>query len=805
MAIELEMTGSGSVGELGTGWTVNEYSTPAISGNRAGGVGGVALSAKKNDDTAFIINNESTFTEDTLGTVGGLIKGVNLGGISASFSQTSDLAIFDAEEELPGLVAGGVHQTVDLLTQIAKKDIRLKDNLAGGFWSLAGHNAGFDSSGNLLQFEEFQTPYNTGPSGNVILDVTTCKNALWTKKQYLSYQYAFGKLFTNYVRGDTITSDINKPWYFVGFKCYIDADGDYAQWSVNGWPTPLGLGAVFAQNVTVKINRGTDTIDIEASGSFGGESISHPIDPAIDTSQELAVLIKYNYDLINLSPGTYPYTVTVTVCNTSDYSVFDSAVLNFTAVENVTYYIQWILEGSSTVHGGYRSVWVVDSTADYPASFMPAIFDWENEPSYSLSNDVIADEIISGAVIGGKYNMWLFLQDACSAHGQEVLVSNGEIQIRKNGEYVFDVTNVVASPSLNIETVLSGQAVDIVYSNPFITNFSQPSISYGFEPDEVYSAYDDKNRIISVEPNEVIETTVKTNKYLLSILPPKKSSSFVNQPATYAVSDSTGANVTDAAWKAYGGSVTGTINPDDRTAIDIKVVGPTTGIPGKPAPYSISYSSGEEKYAALSFIGTAIGVNEETLTLQTGAPENKTAQKNAPTVKNPHVSLIEDAYTTGVWVSSYSGGPRSTFSGTIPTSSINGFGFTAGALFRYEDAIYRVDSAAISNIGVSINASLYTDLDYFDGLWSSKTVEFHDDLWFGNEIQDQIVKPLWKVTLSGVYLTVDTDGAITWTDERYGEATFAFDTDGVPYVIESGDDEDNTLIYLDSDFTPYYV
>ena len=88
---------------------------------------------------------------------------------------------------------------------------------------------------------------------------------------------------------------------------------------------------------------------------------------------------------------------------------------------------------------------------------------------------------------------------------------------------------------------------------------------------------------------------------------------------------------------------------------------------------------------------------------------------------------------------------------------------------------------------------------------SSKTVEFHDELWLGNEIQDQIVRPLWKVELSGVYMTVDTDGATTWTDERYGEATFAFDTDGVPYLINSGDDEENILIYLDSDFTPYYV
>lgn len=796
MAIELEMTGSGSVGELGTGWTVNEYSTPAISGNRAGGVGGVALSAKKNDDTAFIINNESVFTEDRLGTVSGLIKGVNLSGISASFSQTSDLAIFDAEEELPGLISGGVHQTVDLLTQIVKKDIRLKDGLPGGFWSLAGHNAGFDSLGNLLQYKEYQTPYSwVGSGGQQNFNVNTCKDALWVASQ--DHQYKFGKLFADFVRGDTIISDVDKPYYGVSFKSYINSATGYLEWAVDGFP--LDSVTNTDREVSVKVNRSTQTIDIYVVYRAGGVvttiNNSYPVNVAIDMSQELAVFV--NYNLTSASAGAYGYEIVVSVCNTSDYSVYTTVTQAFTADAMPLYYNQWFLSAYGPGSQGYRSVWVTENYADLP------IEDWENQPSYSLSNDVITDDIISRSVVGGKYNMWQFLQDACSSHGQEVLVSNGDILIRKNGEYVFDITNVVASPSLNIETILSSESVDIVYTNCVsTTEFTGLTVD---ARDEVYSAYDDKNRIISVEPNQVVETTVKTKNYLLSVLPTYKSSLFVNQAGAYAVCDSTGANVTNDAWKAYGGSVTGTINPDDKTAIDIKVIGPTVEIPGKTSPYSIAYSSGEEKYAALSFTGTALITSEETLTLQTGAPENKTAQKNAATVKNPHVGSIGKAYTTGVWVSSYSGGPRATFSGTIPTSSINGFGFTAGALFRYEDAIYRVDSAAISNIGVSINASLYTNLDDFDGLWSSKTVEFHDDLWYGNEIQDQIVKPLWKVTLSGVYLTIDTDGATTWTDERYGEATFAFDTDGVPYLINSGDDEDNTLIYLDSDFTPYYV
>lgn len=799
MAVSINNIGSGDVGDITPGWAVQEYATPVIPNGRAGGSGGLSFSAKRKPDSAFAINNNSTFTHDELGSISGVIKSVNLSGEVASLNQTSDLFIFDGEEEIPGLVSGGVHQTVDLIHQITKKDIRLKSGLNGGFWSLAGHNAGFDSSGKLLTFKEYQTGYSwvgSPNNTNYKKKIMTCSNALWVTTQ--AHKYRFGKLFANYVRGDTIVSNVNKPNYFVAFKTYIDSASSYCEWSVEGGPFDSTTNT--DRNIFVRVDRATNQLQINAEYRNGGTVTSSSANPTINaginTAQELAVFIEYNLVSVNVS-GNYTYEVKATVCNTSNYAVYTSATLTFDADAMPIYYDQWQLTDYGPSYQGYRSVWVESTTAVKP------IAEWENEPSYSLSSSVISADVISYPVLGGKYNMWQFLQDACSAHGQEVSISNGVTYVRVNGELKLDITNIAVSPTLSVESAFSGQQVDIVYTGASATNADVGIYTSG--RDEVYNVYTDKNRVITVNASEVITTTVKTENYLMSVLPVYKSSVFPNVPGAYAVCDSTGANVTNSEWAAYGGNLVVSINADDKTAVDIKVIGPTKEIPGKTGPYSLAYSSGEEKYAAISILGTAIKGSPETFTLTTGAPEDKSSQKSSARVTNPHIGSLSKAYTTGLWLSTDASGPRVSFSGSIPVSSITGFGLTAGSLFRYEDAIYRIDSATVGNLSVSVNATLYTKMSDFDTLWSSKLVGFHDELWSGYQIQDQIVKPLWKATLSGVYMTFDTDGAVTWTDIRYGEATFAFDTDGVPYVIASGDDESNTLIYLDSDFTPYYV
>lgn len=820
MAVKVETVGSGSIGEITPGWSAQEYATPAEIGGRAGGSGGISFSAKKNDDSAFVLNNDSTFTHDELGFIRGTIKSVNASGLVASLTQSSDMSDIDGDYEIPGLVCSGAHQSIDLINQVTKKDIRLKPGLTGSFWSLAGHNGGFNSSGEILEHKEnivnykwIGSPSNTNYKKNVI----TCTDAVWTTAD--SYSYHFGKLYTSSVRGDTIISDVANPNYFVGFKTFIASPSGYSRWSVNGFPFDSVTNT--DRTIVVTVDRATSKFSIMCEYRSGGVVVDDFIDVDISffdfDTQEVAVFIEYKMIQANID-GTYSYKIIATIVDTTSYISWEQLTLDFIADAMPIYYDQWRLESSGTGYNGYRAVWVDNdipkSTLDYLNNPVPAYpfdylnDDYEVQPSYELSSQITGASsavtpVTTKPVLGGTYNLWQFLQDACSANNQQVFIANGMFKVFSNYERIISLSNFTPPPSITVESFLAGQSISVVHNNSTTT-----TEDYGVDVtdrDEIYNVYTDKNRIISVEAGETIVTTVKTGNYLLSLIPPYKTSVYPNPIGSYAICDSTGGNVSNTAWANYGGDVKVFINDEDSGSIDIKVIGPTREIPGKTAPYSVAYSSGEEKYAALSVVGTGIKGEKETLNVLTGAIQNKTSQQNSGTINNPHISTLEQAYDSAMWATSKACGVRVSLSATIPVSSIDGFGFTAGSCFEYDDAIYRIDSSSVSNLAVSITATLYTTCENFDSLWSARTVEFHDDLWGSNEVQDQIVKPLWKAEISGVYMTADTDGAVTWTDEEFGTATFALDTDGVPYVIFTTDDEDNTLIYLDTDFTPYYV
>ena len=57
MSIEVTMSGSGSIGDIAPGWSVNEYATPVTIGETSGGTGNVSFNAASLPDSLFVINN----------------------------------------------------------------------------------------------------------------------------------------------------------------------------------------------------------------------------------------------------------------------------------------------------------------------------------------------------------------------------------------------------------------------------------------------------------------------------------------------------------------------------------------------------------------------------------------------------------------------------------------------------------------------------------------------------------------------------------------------------------------------------
>lgn len=118
MALDVEMTGSGTIGPIQPGWTVNEFATPVTVGERAGGAGSVNFSARSHPESTLVLNNEVTSIHEGLGSVPGIVRSASVNGINVSVMHDTPLAKFDAERYIPPIIQGSGWSALDLATQV---------------------------------------------------------------------------------------------------------------------------------------------------------------------------------------------------------------------------------------------------------------------------------------------------------------------------------------------------------------------------------------------------------------------------------------------------------------------------------------------------------------------------------------------------------------------------------------------------------------------------------------------------------------------------------------------------------------
>lgn len=437
----------------------------------------------------------------------------------------------------------------------------------------------------------------------------------------------------------------------------------------------------------------------------------------------------------------------------------------------------------------------------------PAIGEYINIPYidyYSTQTGGIYGPL-KPAVPGVKMNLWEYVQSAMAAYGYELTIGYGDTYTTQISSSLTEISNYSQVPSVTPTSSFSGRSVDIVYTNASVASGT-----------EVYDAYDDGNKIITVKSKETVTVTINSNSYLNTINQPKRKFSLPNADGYFIVSDSTGVPVggtnTNTAWEDYGGKVSVAINPDIPGAIDVTVTGPFQEIPAYPGPYKLAYSDGSNDYAALSILGNGVKVDNKTLNLQTGAVRAKTKQEVAKTVTNPFIGTLEQAYDAGLWVSADAAGPKVSFSAAA--SNIDFTKPPTGTIIHYGDSSYRVMDSSTSVISTSVNAQRYAISSTSDSVWSTKTVAYHDGIWARNKVQDKIIAPYKyidivnnSVKISNGYISFDVDGKpyFKFAVDGEGEAQLLFDTDGTPYYVYLTGSNSATLLELDTDFTPYHV
>jgi hypothetical protein len=864
VGIEIEMTGSGELGPIVPGWSVQEYATPVAIGNTAGGTGNVSFNAAAREESLFVVNNDITTTEENLGQVSGVVKSVSQTGLNVSITHNTPLSIFDATKNIPALGAGGVVPALDLCFQLSGKDILLNKD-EGYFYSLRGHSAGFDSVGNPVvpvitdgSYEVLTTatsrtlvlPCTTTagsvtvttsntvglvvgatiaataniPAGRTVASIVNATTftinsgtsvtagtgvpttftipvtpfyypvfyreiygSIWAN----SFEVVDNTIWSNYVIGDSFSNSRFIPKSRLAFKTILD--GGQTSFAFQALPDDFNTGS----GQTVSILLDYDTEKMYLTGKYRAGGILRDLDAftdfpeEVDFDKEFAIFIEY------IRPVTgNDYTINIHACNTDNYTTAASIQTTFEADESY-YNSNWVLNGK------VRSI--------YRHQGETGLLDWDIEEYENSVTYVIEDGIqVNGPVIAQtNTNMWEYLQQACSAYHKEISVVNDVITARDIGQREIDITNVAGSPTVAPNIILSGRSVEIVYSN-----------AYNVDNDELYDAYKDNNRVLSVKASETITTTVQISGTPTFLQIPERTTGIgnLNGISQYSIVDSSGVPVPQATWARYGGRVDVSINDTVLNAIDITLTGPSSsdGVFNKtiiggteanelyPGPYKLAFTADGTDYAALSIAGSGVRTKPQTLKLITGADPVKTAQDVAKTINNYFIASEPQAYDRGIWASGEASGPRVTLSGSIPSDTAMQFGLIAGSRIRYRDSIYRITEATVTNLALNFTGIRHVTVDDVDTLWAGKAVGLFDAMWEGYDNSDFVIAPLRYIgDNEPVLMFLDDDVTPYYDFDGEPEISVFQDTDVNPYYEDGGNLEGEDEIYLDTDSNPY--
>lgn len=271
----------------------------------------------------------------------------------------------------------------------------------------------------------------------------------------------------------------------------------------------------------------------------------------------------------------------------------------------------------------------------------------------------VDDEIASRPVIfpGWTGELWFYLKQMAAAQDCDISLVSGVVLLRPIRKRVAS-NNRDTSRSVAFSSATLARSVEVYqYNNRQITS----ELVYppgGWTPD---------SEVFNVNAGETTEYTLQLSASVSSITDPVMQT-FVSQDygasSVYTIVADDGLPVDPAAWAAYGGSLTLSINPDT-SSLNLTLRG-ATGLPtaSGTAATAFSVALGSDttgnRYSTLRIVGTGVGFEKVKKVVRTGVPASKTATEVGVTIDNPFISTTNDLYRAGTRAAKV-------FSGAVPS------------------------------------------------------------------------------------------------------------------------------------------
>lgn len=296
-----------------------------------------------------------------------------------------------------------------------------------------------------------------------------------------------------------------------------------------------------------------------------------------------------------------------------------------------------------------------------------------------ITTDLFVDDTISSRAVvfpGWNGELWFHLKQMAVAQDCDISLVSGVLLLRPIRKRVAS-NNRDTARSVSFSTNTLARSVEVYqYNNRAITN----ELVYppgGWKSDvEVYN----------VNAGETSEYTVELSASVSSIQTPVMQT-FVSQEysasSVYTIVADDGLPVEPAAWTAFGGSLSLSIDPSTTTLklVLVGAIGLPTASGTTATNFSVALGSDAtgNRYSTLRVVGSGVAFNKVKKTVRTGVPESKTSTEVGVTIDNPFISSTNDLYRAGTRAAkNYSGAVPSLTSSVI---SVNRRGDTGDATY----------------------------------------------------------------------------------------------------------------------------